>query len=101
MKQITIYDNTQYVSGMSCNGGCYWFGTRYVERPDGKYNVYYRTSADFPYCPFCGSFYSGDSCSCGREEPDVVTSDEVVQELLKARRAIERGEDFEITEKEV
>lgn len=73
-KKISFLDYTKYESGKSNNGGGYVFWTDFNKLSDGKWEVSYGTTADFDFCPVCGSFnkhYEGDDCcyesgySCG------------------------------------
>lgn len=53
---VTIEDLSEYDPERCNNGGCYSFWTKYVREKNNQFRVEYGTSADFPYCPVCGSF---------------------------------------------
>ena len=85
IKKVRFNDFSEYESGKSNNGGCYGFWTDYNRLENGLFEVSYGTTADFSYCPVCGSFndhYEGDdSCyesgySCG--EFETVTESELL-----------------------
>lgn len=90
IKRVRFCDYTEYESGKSNNGGCYGFWTDYDRLENGKWEVSYGTTADFDYCPVCGSFnnhYEGDDCwynscySCG--EFKTVTETELLKQINK------------------
>lgn len=93
---IKIIDKTQYNPEFCNNGGAYSFTTVFTPTEDGGYAVTYATSSEFPYCPFCGSFYTG-KCPCGMEEPEIRTWKQVKKEVENAQnRATYGGEDITI-----
>ena len=94
--RIRIVDNSHYAQETCNTGGDYGFSTYYTERPDGRFDVTYGTTADFAYCPLCGSFYQGDECPCGMTEPDVVDLNEVNRQIMLAVNGISQGNAFEI-----
>lgn len=67
--KVVLCDYTQYEEGRGSNGGCYAFYETWHRTPSGKYEVHYGTSAEFEYCPCCGSFDNhyegGERYSCG------------------------------------
>lgn len=65
-QKIRINDFSSYDERFCNNGGAYGFWVDYVEQPDGQFAVYYGTTAEFDYCPYCGRF--GDDCGCGGPE---------------------------------
>lgn len=93
IKRVRFNDFSEYESGKSNNGGCYGFWTDYNRLENGLFEVSYGTTADFSYCPVCGSFndhYVGDDeieYSCG----DFETISE--SELLKLINDFEETED--------
>lgn len=93
--KIIITDNSNYKSETCNNGGDYSFSVIYRQISDDKFEVLHSTSAEYPYCPFCGSFYQG-SCPCGMEGPDVVDSKNVDKEITYARERLAQGEELEI-----
>ena len=92
LEKICITDNSRYEAGKSSTGGAYIFGTTYRPTGDGAYTATYWTSADFPYCSVCGSFYGGGECPHCDGQPDVLTADEVLSAVLRAAE----DPDFEI-----
>ena len=74
IKRVRFNDYTDYDSNLCNNGGCYGFWTDYDRLENGNWEISYGTTADFLYCPCCGSFnnhYDGDEAvyysgySCG------------------------------------
>jgi len=96
MKIVKIVDSTHFEADKCSNGGRYSFTTTFRKIADDKFEVSYSTSADFDYCPFCGSFYQG-SCPCGMEGPDIVSWEEVKKEIEVANiRRYHNGENIEV-----
>ena len=94
LEKMCITDNSRYEAGKCNTGGAYSFSTIYRRNDDGTYNAIYSTSADFPYCPMCGSFYTGgDDCPYCDGQPDVLAADEVLSAVLQAAE----DPDFEIS----
>lgn len=92
IKKVIFFDDTEYVYEKSNDGGCYSFWEEYYNIGGGKWQLRCGTSADFEYCPVCGSFenhynYDNEKYNCGDFE--VITE----SELLK------RINNFEETEK--
>lgn len=58
IKKIRLNDFSEYEAGKCNNGGCYGFWTDYFRLDSGLFEAVYRTTADFDYCPVCGSFNS-------------------------------------------
>ena len=88
ISRVRFNDYTEYDSGKCSNGGCYGFWIDYNKLPNEKWEVSYGTTADFPYCPCCGSFnehYEGDEAcyesgySCGDFE--TVTEAELLDRI--------------------
>lgn len=86
IKRVRFCDYTEYNPEKCNNGGCYGFWTDYIRLENGNWEVSYGTTADFDYCPCCGSFndhYEGDDCcyesgySCG--EYNTVTESELLE----------------------
>ena len=94
--KVTITDYTHYASDSCLNGGNYSFSVIYRQISDDKFEVLHSTSSEYPYCPLCGSFYSGEDCSCGMKEPDVVDIKTVNKEICCAMRRFAQGEEWEI-----
>ena len=95
--KIIIIDNSNYAADKCNNGGSYSFTTSYRQIAANKFAVLHSTSAEYPYCPFCGSFYQG-SCPCGMEGPDIVDRETVDKEITRARERLAQGEELEIVE---
>ncbi len=53
---VRLADYTAYDSDLCNNGGHYGFWRDYSRREDGNWLLSYGTTADFDYCPCCGSF---------------------------------------------
>ena len=93
IKRVRFNDFSEYESGNSNNGGCYGFWTDYNRLENGLFEVSYGTTADFNFCPVCGSFndhYVGEDdieYSCG--EFETVTE----AELLKLINCFEETDD--------
>lgn len=98
--KISIIDNTNYAADKCNDGGSYSFTTTYQQIADNKFAVLHSTSAEYPYCPFCGSFYR-DICPCGMKGYDIVDSETVDKEITCARERLARGEELEIIVKEI
>lgn len=86
IKRVRFCDYTEYDPEKCNNGGCYGFWIDYIRLENGNWEVSYGTTADFDYCPCCGSFndhYEGDDCryesgySCG--EYNTVTESELLE----------------------
>ena len=93
--RVIITDYTHYASDTCVNGGNYSFTATYQQIATNKFAVLHSTSAEYPYCPFCGSFYQG-SCPCGMKGSDIVDSETVDKEITCARERLARGEELEI-----
>lgn len=89
---ISVTDYSEYKPNKSSNGGCYSYTTRYMKTVDG-WKVSYSTSADFPYCTFCGIFCDGDCSWCSNlHQFKIISADELEKRLLAA----DKDENFEI-----
>ena len=82
INRVRFCDYTEYDPNLCNNGGCYGFWTNYNRLPNGKWQVSYGTTADFSYCPVCGSFddhydYEEDKYSCGDFEQ--ITESELLE----------------------
>ena len=93
--KISIIDNSNYAADKCVNGGNYSFTVTYQQIANNKFAVLHSTSAEYPYCPFCGSFYR-DICPCGMKGYDIVDSATVDKEITCARERLARGEELEI-----
>jgi len=66
--KVVIRDQTNFVPGKSCNGGCYLEETIYEQTSDGLWAIRYWNSSDFPYCNIQGCFQSCEGCFYQNEE---------------------------------
>lgn len=105
INMVIVTDYSDYDENKCNDGGHYSYSTIYTKVKEG-WEVSYGTSADFTFCPVCGSFedhYEGDESrhesgySCGEYE---TTTDE---EVLKAISFAETKEDwsYKIIEEEI
>lgn len=84
VKKIRFNDFSESYSEKCNNGGCYGFWTDYNRIENGSWKISYGTTAEFEYCPCCGSFanhydYELDNYSCGGFE--TVTTDELLEKI--------------------
>ena len=79
-KKVTINDFSDYEQEKSHDGGRYGFWTNF-NRVGKNWEVTYGTTADFDFCPYCGNW--GDSCGC--DEPQIISSLELLIELSSFR----------------
>ena len=94
--RVTITDYTHFEADKCVNGGNYSFTVTYQQIANNKFAVLHSTSAEYPYCPFCGSFYR-DICPCGMKGPDIVDSETVDKEIDIANiRRYHNGENIEV-----
>ena len=86
INRVRFYDYTEYEGEKANNGGCYGFWIEYNRISPEKWEISYGTTAEFEYCPVCGSFndhFEGEDCcydsgySCG--EYDTVTEQELIK----------------------
>lgn len=56
ISKVIFYDNSEFDSRTCRNGGGYGFRTTYTRLENGMWEISYDTTADFTYCPVCGSF---------------------------------------------
>lgn len=76
-KRVVIEDYSEYDGNRCNNGGAYSFTTTYTRKDGEEFAISYSTSADFPYCPKCGSFYADEECPCGMDDYDTVSTAEL------------------------
>lgn len=67
VKVVRLSDDSEYDSELCRNGGAYGFWTDYNRMEDGRWYISYGTTADFEFCPVCGSF---NNHYCGDDEAD-------------------------------
>ena len=67
--QAYIIDQYSSNPAKSRNGGDYSFGRDFSRTAEGKWAVYYWTSAEFSFCSICGNF--GD-CQCSEEQREIL-----------------------------
>ncbi len=53
--KVSVYDYSDYDPDLCNNGGRYGYTVNYERSPEG-WTVSHSTTADFDYCPVCGSF---------------------------------------------
>lgn len=101
IKRVRFCNYSEYNSEKSNDGGCYGFWTDYSRLENGNWEISYGTTADFEYCPVCGSFndhYKGeDACfdsgySCG--EFATATSDELIDSIKKFEKEHKNDDDY-------
>ena len=80
--KVIIADYKDFVEGMSNDGGGYIYYTHYVKLDKDLWQVRHSTSADFDYCPCCGTF------GCTECDPDDFRDYDLVN-TAKVRREIE------------
>lgn len=52
IQRVTLIDNSEYVSGLSNNGGCYTYYTDYLRTPDNGWMCFESSSCDFEESPY-------------------------------------------------
>lgn len=67
---VKFCNYSEYDHNKCNNGGCYGFWTQYDRTECGLFEVSYHTTADFEYCPCCGSFNN----HCASEDNDIYES---------------------------
>ena len=96
--KVRFNDYTEYDSEKCNNGGCYGFWTDYTRLESGNWEVSYGTTADFEFCPVCGSFGSHEDFetesgySCGDFE--VISEKELLNRIDKFEETEEKYIDF-------
>lgn len=55
IQRVRFNDFSEYESEKSANGGAYGFWTDYTRLENGMWEVSYGTTAEFDFCPVCGS----------------------------------------------
>lgn len=69
-KKVRVYDYSDYKEGHSSNGGCYGYWVDYTRIGlSDLFEISYGTTADFDFCPCCGSFGDHSHYDC---EADLV-----------------------------
>lgn len=94
MKKVKITDYGSFEYGKHNNGGAYSYSTIYKKLDCGLWEVSYSTSAsaDFEFCPCCGSF-GCNVCDPHRDgDYELVNTNKVMWEIEKARMT----EDMEV-----
>ena len=81
VNKVIVNDYTDYESN-SCNtGGNYADYTCFTRVGWSQWAVTYSNSSSFYSCPYCGNW--GDSCGC--DEPQIISSLELLIELSSFR----------------
>ena len=96
VKIVRFNDFSDYESGLCNNGGHYGFWTDYTRLPDGRWERSFGTTADFQFCPCCGSFgnhYCQDDngdyeFTCGNY--DIVSEGELLTEIHQFQESDDR-----------
>lgn len=100
IEKVKLWDYSNYSPDGCSNGGNYGFSeSYYYDSEKNCWEIVYGTTADFQYCPFCGSFmndYSDDKCPCG-EEPEYITGAKLAERIANYQRYAEAGEEYYIT----
>lgn len=85
IERVRFNDFSEYESEKSANGGKYGFWTDYTRQEDGRWEVSYGTTAEFDFCPVCGSFddhrLEDGTYECG--EFQTVSEEELIEEINK------------------
>ena len=85
---ITLNDYSDYDERFCRNGGRYAFWTEYTNIGNDEWERTEHTTAEFPYCPVCGTF---GSCNCDKNF-EVISTDE----LKKIVNSFEEDDDHYI-----
>ena len=56
IQRVRFNDFSEYESEKSANGGSSGFWTDYTRLENGRWEASYGTTAEFDFCPVCGSF---------------------------------------------
>lgn len=93
VKKVRFNDFSEYDSEKCNNGGCYGFWTDYSRLENGNWLISYGTTADFDYCPCCGSFgdhydYDEEDYSCGDFE--TITTEELLERINSFEESAEQ-----------
>lgn len=91
IRRVTFFDFSQYNWEKGSNGGCYGFWTDY-DRVKNGWEVSYGTTADFEYCPVCGSF---ENHCTGDEQQEYSCGD---YEIISTNELLERIREFQETD---
>ena len=96
-KKIKLCDYSGYDPDKCNNGGCYGFWTTYDYIGNDRWEVSYGTTADFDFCPVCGSFnnhYDGDNeeYCCGDFE--VVSTHQIENIITEFKKKHVDDEDY-------
>lgn len=84
IEKVYLEDFSDYDLEKCNNGGCYSFTTLFSKTKSDKYEISYDTSAEFSYCPACGTFgdhYNSDTdkYECGGFEE--ISSEELMKRI--------------------
>lgn len=93
VKKVRFNDFSEYDSEKCNNGGCYGFWTDYSRLENGNWEISYGTTADFDYCPCCGSFgdhydHDEEDYSCG--EFETITTEELLERINSFEESAEQ-----------
>ena len=85
IQRVRFNDFSEYESEKSANGGSYGFWTDYTRLENGRWEASYGTTAEFDFCPVCGSFddhrLEDGTYECG--EFQTVSEEELIEEINK------------------
>lgn len=89
LKEIIITDLSDYDSDLCRNGGRYAFYKHYLPQPSGMFRLEYGTSADFEFCPRCGTWGKHRNCTYS-----FFTKDEVLNFCEEAEKESDVSVEF-------
>lgn len=98
INKVIFNDYSNFDSRTCNNGGNYGFWTTYTRLDNGMWEAYHETTADFTFCPVCGSFdnhYGSDAYESGYEcgEFETVTETELLKLIADFK---EEGDEYYI-----
>jgi len=82
MRKVTIVDKTDFVPGLSTNGGHYKEWVTYKKIAANQYEVTYGSGSEFDFCSIIGLYESCFSCPWNEDgectgKPEIVDEDTV------------------------
>lgn len=76
--KVVVSDFREYNAERCNDGGGYAYYIHFDKISDEKFTTSYYTSADFDYCPYCGSFISNYDHHVYNCDEEIVTRDELI-----------------------